>query len=636
MIRNSFLFPVFLFFVVGTFAQAQINQFIDDTVVQQISLTVAPADWAAFLQNYLDSTYYHATFVWNGVSQDIGIRQHGGGSRSPIKPNIDLNFAHYTSSQTFFGENLLILKANNEDPSNLHEWISMKLFRKMGFPAPRESFATVTVNGTLLGFYMIVEHDDPAFAQRNYGESSGSLYEWQNQGDEYDFGNLGTNPQLYAPYLELKSNQSAPDLQTFTNLVQVINQPSSSTFTNDQFITALEQYLDPQMFLTYAATENVLSEADGLVGGLEAMNNFDFYQFQGTTIYALFPWDKDLTFDNPSRDIFQGFTIGPYINVLAARLIAIPGYKNIYMDQINRAANLFGGTGAWADSEITREYGVINTASSNDPNKQCLNTGVLLPCGTADFESGIAWVHTFIGSRSPFVLAEIAANGYQVPSTDPVIQSVSTTGLTSSSGMSPGTLVQVDGSLLGAFGVAKQYPLPRSLANTFVAIEGVRAPLFFATSGQIELQVPWDIPTADAAVVVSANGSMSNSFASTMQASTPVILAVAHDDGSLVSSESPAVAGEGIVIYMTGLGTVNAAPALGSAASGTQLANTTVSPQVSLGNVPLAVGFSGLAPGTAALYQVNATLPQPLGQTGSAGLNFSLAGQTASTTLPLQ
>jgi hypothetical protein len=40
-----------------------------------------------------------------------------------------------------------------------------------------------------------------------------------------------------------------------------------------------------------------------------------------------------------------------------------------------------GGTGGWADSELTREYGVIQAAALNDPNKQCMVAGVLVPCG---------------------------------------------------------------------------------------------------------------------------------------------------------------------------------------------------------------------------------------------------------------
>jgi uncharacterized protein (TIGR03437 family) len=435
----------------------------------------------------------------------------------------------------------------------------------------------------------------------------------------------------------LKSNQASPDLQTFTNLVQVINQPWSSSFTSAQFIAALAQYMDPQMFLTYAATESVLAEADGLVGGIEGMNNFDLYQFQGTTIYTLTPWDKDLTFSDPGRDVFMGFTTGPLINVLASTLIGIPAYRNIYMDQLNRAANLLGGTGGWADSEISREYGVINTAASNDPNKQCLTNGVLLACGTADFETGVTWNHTFLQTRSSNVLAEIAADGYQVPTTDPVIASVSSNGLTSVSGMSPGALTLVNGSQLGAIpAAASQTPLPRSLANNFVAVEGVRAPLAFTTAGQIQIEVPWDIPIGDASVVVSVNGSMSNSFDSVMQAAAPAILAITHGDGTSITPQSPAVAGEEIAVYMTGLGAVDVEPDLGATAPAFPLANVTAPPQVSLGNIQLNVVFVGLTPGTVGVYQLNALLPQPLGQTGSAGLTLSVSGQTASLQLPIQ
>jgi uncharacterized protein (TIGR03437 family) len=56
--------------------------------------------------------------------------------------------------------------------------------------------------------------------------------------------------------------------------------------------------------------------------------------------------------------------------------------------------------------------------------------------------------------------------------------------------------------------------------------------------------VPWDIPFGDAAVVVSVNGAMSNSFTSTMAAATPAIFAITHADGTSVATGSPATAGE--------------------------------------------------------------------------------------------
>jgi uncharacterized protein (TIGR03437 family) len=630
--RNvSSYFPILLLLSGAAFGQPLVNQFIDDTVVQQISLTVNPTDWANFLANYESDTYYHATFTWNGVSESIGIRQHGNASRSPIKPNIDVNFAKYDSTQTFMGEAFLLLKANNEDPSNLHEWIAMQLYRQMGFPAARESFAVVTVNGTLLGFYMTVEHDDTAFVERNLGEDNGYYYEWARQ-SVYDFEELGTNPQVYLEYLNLKSNQAVPDLANFSSLVRVINLPFRS---EGDFLAALHQYMDPKMFLTYVATESVLSEADGIVGGIVGMNNFDLYQFQGTTNYTLTPWAKDLSFSDPNRDIFTGFTVGPNINLLAARLIAIPEYQNFYFDQLTRAAGLLGATDGWADSEVTREYGLINTAASNDPNKQCLVTGVLIPCGTTDFENGISWDHSFLASRAPFVLAELSSNGYQGTSTDPVISSVSATGLTTAQGMTPGGLVQVNGSLLSTSATTSQSPLPRSLANTFVAVEGVRAPLFLTSSGQIQIQVPWDVVAGPATVVVSVGGNMSNSFTSIMQNAAPVVLSVTHSDGTSITAQSPASGGETIVIYMTGLGAVNTEPALGTLAPAAPAPLTTY-PQVSLGNTALTLVFAGITPNAVGVYQVSVVLPQPIGQSAPAALNISASGQTASVQLPVE
>ena len=79
------------------FAQVLANPFLDDSKVQVINLTMAPADWASLQQNYLLDIYYRATFVWNGIGEDVGVRSHGGASRSPVKPNLDVNFARYNN-----------------------------------------------------------------------------------------------------------------------------------------------------------------------------------------------------------------------------------------------------------------------------------------------------------------------------------------------------------------------------------------------------------------------------------------------------------------------------------------------------------------------------------------------------------
>src|SRR5580700_3208630 len=73
-------------------AQAQAVPFFDDSTVQTINLTMDPDLWAIFQQYYDLDTYYPATFTWNGITESIAVRPHGGASRSPVKPNLDLNF----------------------------------------------------------------------------------------------------------------------------------------------------------------------------------------------------------------------------------------------------------------------------------------------------------------------------------------------------------------------------------------------------------------------------------------------------------------------------------------------------------------------------------------------------------------
>jgi uncharacterized protein (TIGR03437 family) len=135
-------------------------------------------------------------------------------------------------------------------------------------------------------------------------------------------------------------------------------------------------------------------------------------------------------------------------------------------------------------------------------------------------------------------------------------------------------------------------------------------------AGSIEFQVPGDIPGGDASIVVSSNGAMTSTADGAVQASAPAISAVVHADGSAVSAAHPAVAGDTISLYATGMGAVNANLPLGAAAPAAPTATTAAVPQIRLGGAPLTVIFSGLAPGYVGLYQVNALVPSAL-QTGN-------------------
>jgi uncharacterized protein (TIGR03437 family) len=83
---------------------------------------------------------------------------------------------------------------------------------------------------------------------------------------------------------------------------------------------------------------------------------------------------------------------------------------------------------------------------------------------------------------------------------------------------------------------------------------------------------------------------------------------IVHGVGNgLISSTSPAHAGEIVVIYATGLGAVNTPVASGSAASGGDPTTATVTVTIGGQNAP--VQYAGLTPGDVGLYQINVIVP---------------------------
>jgi uncharacterized protein (TIGR03437 family) len=78
----------------------------------------------------------------------------------------------------------------------------------------------------------------------------------------------------------------------------------------------------------------------------------------------------------------------------------------------------------------------------------------------------------------------------------------------------------------------------------------------------------------------------------------------------LITVANPARRGQRVIIYANGLGPVANQPASGEPSSAQPLATTGVMPTVTIGGRPARVEFSGLTPGSVALYQINAVLAE--------------------------
>jgi uncharacterized protein (TIGR03437 family) len=199
-------------------------------------------------------------------------------------------------------------------------------------------------------------------------------------------------------------------------------------------------------------------------------------------------------------------------------------------------------------------------------------------------------------------------------------------------------LVNVTVANGGPAAQASTVPLPRILGGTFVAVNGVRAPLLATSAGKMQIQLPIDLPAGDADVVAAVSGTMSNTVTISVAAAAPAIVAVVHGSGAAITPASPAVTGETVSLYLVGMGAVSTPLELGAAAPSDGLVWTRVTPQVSLGGAPMSVNFSGLAPGFIGLYQVNVVVPSGLAPASTPTLTLSMgsAAETASAAVAIQ
>jgi len=216
------------------------------------------------------------------------------------------------------------------------------------------------------------------------------------------------------------------------------------------------------------------------------------------------------------------------------------------------------------------------------------------------------------------------------PGAAPPALTIDTSGIVNGASFTPGAPL-VPGSIATAFGnfpessvtVAGNLPLPNNLAGLSVAVgNGMNAPLYAVSGGQVNFQVPWELSgPAQAPIAAIANGQTSAPQAMSLAPVAPGIFTVTeggqqlgaildNTTGLLADTTHPATSGTGILqIYATGLGAVTNQPATGAPAGSNPLSVTTATPTVIIGASPAQVLFSGLAPGLVGVYQVNVMVP---------------------------
>ncbi|HUR32410.1 MAG TPA: CotH kinase family protein [Vicinamibacterales bacterium] len=384
----------------GSGSSATSDAFFDDSVLQEIRFTINSKDWQTLKDNYLSNEYYPCDFRWRDQTiRNVGIRSRGTGSRSGIKPGLRVDFDRYTSGQRFGGLKSFVLRNNTQDQTNLHERLSMLLFRRVGEPAPRETHAKMFVNDEYVGLFTIVESVDRDFLKKNLGEDTGYLYKYDYpvDGTPYYFEDRGADGAAYVPLpFKPETNETNPRPEFIAQWVQAVNQSSAAAFQ-----AAVGEFIDFPKFIRHVAVEVFVGDYDGFIGNY-GINNFYVYRFDNQKRFQMIPWDKSEAFKaGPESSIFHNLTDVPDAqrNRLFTRILSYPELYSLYLDTLTQIANS-AADGSWLEQEIQKEYQQIRDAARADTTK---------PYSNDDFESSIQGLLNFARTRSAQVTAQVAA-----------------------------------------------------------------------------------------------------------------------------------------------------------------------------------------------------------------------------------
>jgi minor extracellular serine protease Vpr len=195
--------------------------------------------------------------------------------------------------------------------------------------------------------------------------------------------------------------------------------------------------------------------------------------------------------------------------------------------------------------------------------------------------------------------------------------------------LAPGSYIAVFGNNFAPSTSSYSTPyLPISLNSVSVSFDtpniSVPGHIVFVSAGQVNIQVPWELQGQTAVQIKISNGD-SHGVVYTMPlgAYSPAlfvipsggqnIAAALDENNNVITTTNPVAQGHVVQLFANGLGPVTNQPASGDPAPSNPLARTTTPPIVTIGGVTVPaqnVQFSGMTPGNAALYQINAVVPE--------------------------
>jgi uncharacterized protein (TIGR03437 family) len=286
---------------------------------------------------------------------------------------------------------------------------------------------------------------------------------------------------------------------------------------------------------------------------------------------------------------------------------------------------------AVANYYLSQQPGTLHALNASDLTQEFWNSDMVPTDALGRYAKFVAptvangrvYVPTF---SNELVIYGLLNAGTPATETGPPLVTAITNGASFLSGaISPGELVAVYGANLGPDVIEGSQlddtgHLTTKISHTKVFIDGIAAPLLYASANQVGAVVPFGISAATVQVQVQNGSQFSANFPIAVAPAAPALYSrdgtgggigvIINPDGKINSFGDPAPGGSVVSLYATGVGETNPAGNTGEITSSAPYGVPVLPVKVFIDGIPADVLYAGAAPGfVQGLIQINVRVP---------------------------
>jgi RNA polymerase sigma factor (sigma-70 family) len=248
-------------------------------------------------------------------------------SKRPFK--LDLN--KFERDQKLGGLDELTFDSLVFDYSRMSEALAYEFFRDAGVPAPRTTYAWLSVSVAKqwerkpFGLYVMEEAVDDAFAAERFGSRKTPLFKPSTY-KLFDY--MGDDWSAYAPIYDLKTEATPEQRRRIIELAHLMTSAS-----DQEFAERVGGFLDLDEFARFLAVLVLLPNYDSI---LTTGQNFYLYLDQRSNKFGFIPWDLDAAWGNfwvgTKAEQQQSSIWRPWVgeNRFLERVMAVEEFRRIY------------------------------------------------------------------------------------------------------------------------------------------------------------------------------------------------------------------------------------------------------------------------------------------------------------------